>query len=91
MLCLESVKNFVTLLYPNTSKFFSNKHQIQEVIMIYVEERDDVSPICPHCEKEIKKVFVKKLESTFGVRFMYMCSSCRKTLGVTHRKGFWMG
>ncbi len=59
--------------------------------MISAEERDDINPICPHCNKEIQKVFMKKLESTLGVRFLYFCSKCKKTLGVTHRKGFWMG
>ncbi|MBZ0183928.1 MAG: hypothetical protein K8F60_15840 [Melioribacteraceae bacterium] len=59
--------------------------------MIQVEERDDLNPICPHCAAEIKRVFAKKLESAFGVRFIYFCSSCKKTLGVSHRKGFWMG
>jgi DNA-directed RNA polymerase subunit RPC12/RpoP len=59
--------------------------------MIQVEERDDLNPICPHCSVEIKKVFAKKLESALGVRFIYFCSSCKKTLGVSHRKGFWMG
>ena len=26
-----------------------------------------------------------------GKRYLYFCSACHKTLGVTHRKGFFMG
>ena len=33
----------------------------------------------------------KKMESTFGKRYAYFCQHCKKVLGVTHRKGFWMG
>ena len=49
------------------------------------------SPICPHCEKRIDRIFARKTKSTLGVRFVYFCSYCKKVLGVSHRKGFWMG
>jgi hypothetical protein len=26
-----------------------------------------------------------------GKRFLYFCGGCRKVLGISHRKGFWMG
>jgi hypothetical protein len=26
-----------------------------------------------------------------GKRFVYFCGTCRKVLGISHRKGFWMG
>ena len=26
-----------------------------------------------------------------GKRYVYFCSSCRSVLGISHRKGFWMG
>jgi len=47
--------------------------------------------ICPHCEKELSKLFAKKITSTFGVKFVYFCFNCNKVLGISHRKGFWMG
>jgi uncharacterized protein with PIN domain len=55
--------------------------------------RDDFSaaPICPHCEKEIQEIASRRVESLLGVRFVYYCTACRKVLGVSHRKGFWMG
>jgi hypothetical protein len=27
----------------------------------------------------------------FGKRYIYSCPSCNNVLGVSHRKGFWMG
>jgi wobble nucleotide-excising tRNase len=59
--------------------------------MIPVEEAEHIRPICPFCEKEITKVYAKRMETFFGVKFLYFCSLCKKILGVTHRKGFWMG
>ena len=54
-------------------------------------ERIDVTPIGPHCSGQIEQASVRVLRSTFGRRYLYFCSLCRKVLGVTHRKGFWMG
>jgi len=31
------------------------------------------------------------LSSQFGKRYIYFCPTCSKVLGVSHRKGFWMG
>ena len=51
-----------------------------------------VLPRCPHCEKDIETVAYNELAgAAFGKRYVYFCPSCRKTLGVSHRKGFWMG
>lgn len=49
------------------------------------------TPICPHCEKSFDEVLAKRIKSRMGVRFLYFCGHCKKTLGVSHRKGFWMG
>jgi YHS domain-containing protein len=59
--------------------------------MITAIETSEVQPVCPHCEKEITSILVKLIESIFGKRYLYFCSECRKVLGITHRKGFWMG
>ncbi|MCL4785403.1 MAG: hypothetical protein KJ070_01215 [Verrucomicrobia bacterium] len=48
-------------------------------------------PVCPHCGKEIHEIAARRVESALGVRFLYYCCDCRKVLGVSHRKGFWMG
>jgi hypothetical protein len=54
-------------------------------------EKQDVTPICPHCTEEIQSVWFRKLVSPFGNRYIYFCPSCKKVLGISHRKGFWMG
>lgn len=55
------------------------------------EERNDVSPICPHCDERLTKVWFRTLRGQFGKRYVYFCPQCKKVLGVSHRKGFWMG
>lgn len=59
--------------------------------MIISEEKNDVQPVCPHCKKELVRVWFRALSGFFGKRYIYFCSDCRGVLGVTHRKGFWMG
>ena len=59
--------------------------------MLPVEEKNDVYPICPHCAKELMRIWCRELQSLFGKRYIYFCPDCRKVLGVSHRKGFWMG
>ena len=59
--------------------------------MIRVERRDDVQPICPHCKESLEEVWFRELAGMFGKRYLYFCSRCRQALGVSHRKGFWMG
>lgn len=49
-------------------------------------------PKCPHCKQDIQNVSYNELSGgMFGKRYIYFCSSCLNTLGVSHRKGFWMG
>lgn len=59
--------------------------------MIEMTEREDVTPVCPHCEHDLTHIHFQELRGTFGRRYLYFCSHCRKVLGVSHRKGFWMG
>lgn len=59
--------------------------------MINLIEATTQTPVCPHCEAEIRNILVKQIRSFFGVRSIYFCEHCHKTLGVSHRKGFWMG
>ena len=58
---------------------------------IRIVENDGLEPVCPYCEREIRSISLKQVESMLGVRFLYFCSECRKVLGISHRKGFWMG
>jgi hypothetical protein len=59
--------------------------------MVEIRETKNQSPVCPHCEKKIGTINAQKIGSIFGVRFVYFCDSCKKVLGVSHRKGFFMG
>jgi hypothetical protein len=59
--------------------------------VIELEKKDDVTPICPHCSQKLSRMWFRQLSGFFGKRYIYMCSHCRKVLGVSHRKGFWMG
>lgn len=54
-------------------------------------ETTSEKPICPHCEKPVGRVLANRLKSKLGVRYLYFCGQCKKVLGVSHRKGFWMG
>ena len=59
--------------------------------MINLVQKDDVAPICPHCSEKVEDLWFRRLKSNLGVRSVYFCSKCHKVLGVSHRKGFWMG
>jgi len=51
----------------------------------------DPGPVCPHCETELTKIYMAEIKGFLGRRYVYYCSACRKVLGISHRKGFWMG
>jgi hypothetical protein len=59
--------------------------------MIAAERKDNITPLCPHCEKPQKTIHYQEAGGRFGKRYVYFCASCKKVLGVSHRKGFWMG
>lgn len=59
--------------------------------MVTLEQREDVAPVCPHCEREVRRLWVQSLSGFLGRRYVYFCTECRAVLGVSHRKGFWMG
>ncbi len=56
-----------------------------------VEKRENINPICPFCEVDLDTVWTKELKGSLGKRYIYFCPKCNKVLGVSHRKGFWMG
>jgi uncharacterized protein with PIN domain len=59
--------------------------------MMQLESKEDVRPVCPHCEKELQTIWMQEVRGVLGKRYVYFCSNCRKVLGISHRKGFWMG
>ena len=63
----------------------------REEVMISIDERNDISPICPFCKIEINTILSQQISGFLGKRYIYYCPKCRSVLGVSHRKGFWMG
>jgi uncharacterized protein with PIN domain len=59
--------------------------------MMELETREDVQPICPHCSTELRILSMQRVRGILGKRYIYFCPHCRKVLGVSHRKGYWMG
>ncbi len=59
--------------------------------MIEIEEREDVTPLCPHCNEPTRSIQYRRLSGFLGKRYIYFCGLCHKVLGVSQRKGFWMG
>jgi hypothetical protein len=59
--------------------------------MIILEEKSDKIPFCPHCDKRLETIFFSELRGMLGRRYVYFCAYCEKVLGISHRKGFWMG
>jgi len=59
--------------------------------MIDLKRNETVVPQCPHCSAEVKEVWFSELKERLGKRHIYFCAKCRKVLGVSNRKGFWMG
>lgn len=45
--------------------------------------RDDVVPVCPHCDAELSEIHLRKLRRPFGIgrAFVFLCPHCRRVLG----------
>ncbi len=52
---------------------------------------EGIMPVCPYCGHQIDKVYGQQIKQGFGKAYLWFCVDCKKTLGVSHRKGFWMG
>lgn len=67
------------------------------LLELRVDEDPALVPDCPHCSSALESISTRSLtasgrpSSRFGRRFVYACPNCNKLLGVSHRKGFWMG
>ena len=47
-------------------------------------KRDDIAPVCPHCEAELAEIYTRKVRrGPFGIGrgFVFFCPHCRKVLG----------
>ena len=68
-----------------------NPIQFKRTSMIKATQKNDVTPLCPHCSEAVDEIWFHHLKSVLGRRYLYFCAACHKVLGVSHRKGFWMG
>ncbi|MGD8726025.1 MAG: hypothetical protein PVH40_00200 [Gemmatimonadales bacterium] len=59
--------------------------------MIELTKREDIQPRCPHCNEDLRSLLFQELAGFLGRRYVYFCGACRAVLGVSHRKGFFMG
>ena len=59
--------------------------------VLRLERQDEGDAICPHCDHPLSTVWYQEMGGFAGKRYVYFCSSCRKVLGISHRKGFFMG
>lgn len=59
--------------------------------MIELKQRDDAEPLCPHCTEPVRELWFQELRGFLGRRYVYFCSNCRNVIGISHRKGLWMG
>ncbi len=48
--------------------------------------REKIHAVCPHCSKKIDNAWVFKLDSVIGVRYVYLCEQCQKSLGIFSKK-----
>jgi uncharacterized protein with PIN domain len=48
-----------------------------------IVKREDLLPLCPHCEQELAMVFTRTKGVPFvqGANVVYFCPHCRKVLG----------
>jgi hypothetical protein len=53
-----------------------------------IVKREDLTPLCPHCEKELTEVYVKTrgFPLVQGKSSLYFCPHCRKTLGFSQSR-----
>lgn len=45
-------------------------------------EKENIKAICSHCGEEIDSVWICRVDSTIGVRYIYFCSNCQQNLGI---------
>jgi uncharacterized protein with PIN domain len=56
-----------------------------------ISTEGEAPPVCPHCEAELGEIRQQRVDQSLGRAHVWSCPFCRKVLGISHRKGFWMG
>ncbi len=55
--------------------------------MIEIEEREDVTPLCPHCNEPTRSIQYRRLSGFLGKRYVYFCGLCPRSSGCRSGKG----
>jgi hypothetical protein len=50
-----------------------------------------VTPLCPRCNEPERTIQYRVPSGFLGTRYVYFCGACTKVLGISQRKGFWIG
>ncbi|MDJ0750148.1 MAG: hypothetical protein QNJ11_11725 [Woeseiaceae bacterium] len=59
-----------------------------DAVRLSIVKRNDLTPLCPHCDRELTEVYAKT-EGTgfiFGKDVMYFCPHCLKVLGFAQSR-----
>lgn len=53
-------------------------------------DREDLSPVCPHCARELTEVYRRGVGFPLGEgrTLVYFCPHCRRTLGFAQGRVF---
>ncbi len=49
-------------------------------------EQIQISTTCPICNRAISEIWVAKLDSVIGVRYVYICVECKNLIKMTKEK-----
>jgi hypothetical protein len=49
-------------------------------------QKEDLRIFCKHCKTIVESVWVCKVESIIGLRYIYICTNCKTNLGTYHSK-----
>lgn len=47
-------------------------------------QKEEINIYCNHCKTIIESVWVCKIESVIGLRYIYICTNCKSNLGTYH-------
>jgi len=55
---------------------------------LQIVEREDLLPICPHCNNQLAEVYVKRrgVGYVVGKTLAYFCPHCQKILGFSQSR-----
>jgi len=49
-------------------------------------QKQEIKVFCTKCKTVVESVWVCKVESIIGLRYIYFCSNCKSNLGTYHTK-----